>query len=136
MSSIKANALRFLISFFSGNVIDKVLVEKVKTDDQVTHTVAAATLMEGSTDQYMPQTDILTIPNHAGKKCFFSMSWSINGTDWYNQKHFLYNQGNSTTRPRATVGMALDANNIYFYFTHYYGSPVNFRIKYVLDNIL
>lgn len=115
------------MSFMSLYPIDKVLFEQVETP--LTHSVGA---YGGS----FPKTDILTIPNPAGKKCFMSMVWSIDGVNYYNAKQFLYNPSSNPSKQKATVGWALDDDYIYFYFTHYITATVNFSIKYVLDNIL
>jgi len=133
MSSIDPQAVRNLMSFMSQFPIDKVLYEQVETP--ISHTVAAATFSDGI---YLPKTDILTIVNPVGKKCFINMVWSIDGVNYYIQKPILYNPGNPVPvgKVGATVGCSISDTEIKFYFTHYLGVSVNFRIKYVLDNIL
>lgn len=131
MSSIDPQALKDLLSFHAQFPIDKVLFEQVETP--LTHVVGAAVDGGGF---YMPKTDILQIPNPAGKKCFMSLVWSLDGVNYYNAKQFLYNPTSNPSKQKATVGWALNADYIWFYFTHYIGSSQTFRIKYVLDNIL
>lgn len=86
----------------------------------------------------MPKTDTLVIANPAGKKALISMAFSIDTINYYPQKYRLYQPGNPipTGRIGATVGAAVSDDYITFYFTHYYGSTVDFTMKWVLDNIL
>lgn len=99
-----------------------------------THSVGAATLSGGI---YLPKTDQLVIPNPAGKKALPTMMFSIDGLNFYPQKYRHYNPGNPIPAGLlgATVGMAVDENNIYFMFTHYIGSTVNFTMFWTLDEI-
>lgn len=133
MSSIDPLAVKDLMSFMSLYPIDKILFEQTETP--IEHTVAASYDNGGFV---MPKTDILTIPNPIGKKAFINMKWSIDGVNYYPQKATLYNPGNPVPEGRtgATVGCCIDEDEIQFFFTHYYLVAVNFRIKYVLDNIL
>lgn len=132
MSSIDPAAVKDLMSFISLFPIDKVLHEVIETP--LTHSVGGAPDLGGGF--YGPKTDILTVANPVGKKCFMSMVWSIDGVNYYNAKQFLYNPSNNPSKAKATVGWAVDNNFLYFYFTHYIPTTVNFSIKYVLDNIL
>lgn len=100
-----------------------------------THNVGAATLSGGI---YLPKTDSLVVANPAGKKALISMAYTYDGINYYPQKYRLYQPGNPIRSGRigAVVGAAVDENYITFYFTHYIGAPVNFTMKWVLDNIL
>lgn len=98
--------------------------------------VGPATLSGGI---YIPKTDVYTIPNPAGKKCLINMVYSYDGgTTYYPQKYRLYNPGNPVPAGKlgAAAGASVDANNITFYFTHYYGFTLNFQLFWILDNIL
>lgn len=118
------------VQFASSYPIDKVV--SAFEGNTTTHTVAAATLSGGL---YIGETDTLTIPNPFGAKCTFTMAWSIDGTNFYPNKSRLYQPGNPVPSGiiGATVGMSVSADNIVFYFTHYYGTSVDFTIKWVLD---
>jgi hypothetical protein len=121
-----------LPGFSSDYVIDKILSD---FDGNTTnHTVGAATLSGGL---YLPKTDTLTITNPISEKALITMIWSIDGTNFYPQKARLYQPGNPvpTGKIGATVGAAVDASNIYFYFTHYYGSSQDFTLFWTLDGI-
>lgn len=121
-----------LVQFFSNSPIDKIISDF--DGNTTTHTVGAATLSGGV---YLPETDTLTIENPVGRKGFMTMMWSIDGENFYPSKPRLYQPGNPipTGLLGATVGCANDDDNIYFYFTHYYGSSVDFTIFWTLDNI-
>lgn len=100
-----------------------------------TRTVSAATLSGGI---YIPQRDAMVIANPAGKKGLINMVYSIDGLNYYPQRYRLYQPGNPVPDGAlgAVAGASCDDNYIYFYFTHYYGTNVNFTMKYVIDNIL
>lgn len=101
-----------------------------------THSVGAATPIDPNF--YFPKTDTLVIPNPVGKKAYATMVWSIDGVNFYPQKYRLYNPGNPVPAGLlgATVGMAVDADFITFYFTHYYGTTVNFTMFWTLDEMV
>lgn len=99
-----------------------------------THSVGAATLSGGI---YLPKTDQLIIPNPIGKKALPTMMFSIDGVNFYPQRYRVYNPGNPIPDGQlgAAAGMAVDAQNLYFYFTHYIGSQVDFTMFWTLDEI-
>lgn len=99
------------------------------------HSVAAATLSGGI---YLPKTDVKIIDNPIGKKALPTMIFSIdNGANFYPQKYRTYNPGNPIPAGQlgAGVGMAVSDQFIYFYFTHYIGSQVDFQMFWTLDEI-
>jgi hypothetical protein len=132
MSSLDPTELKNNVAFYSKYPNDKVLYEQLVP---LTYSVGPATY---SGPFYIPKTDVQRIANPIGKKAFINLLWSIDGTNYYPQKPILYQPGNPVPDGKvgATVGVSIDANWITFYFTHYYGSTVDFKIKYVLDNIL
>lgn len=109
-----------ILSDFSGNT--------------TTHSVGAATLSGGI---YLPKTDVKIIANPIGKKAFPTMLFSIDGVNFYPQRYRVYNPGNPIPAGQlgAGVGMAVDANFIYFYFTHYIGATVDFTMFWTLDEV-
>lgn len=100
-----------------------------------TRSVGAATLSGGI---YLPKRDMTVIPNPAGKKGLINMVYSVNGIDYFPQRYRLYQPGNPIPAGAlgAVAGAACDDNYIYFFFTHYVGSQVDFTMKWVIDNIL
>lgn len=99
------------------------------------YTVGAATLSGGL---YLPKTDVYTIPNPIGQKALPTMVYSIDGGNTYlPQRYRLYQPGNppESGRVAAVAGMAVDQSFIYFYFTHYLGVSVNFKMFWTLDAI-
>lgn len=116
----------------SDYTLDRILSDF--NGNTTTHSVGAATLSGGF---YLPKTDIKTIPNPIRKKAFPTMMFSIDGVNFYPQKYRTYNPGTPIPDGQlgAGVGMAVDATNIYFYFTHYIGSTVNFTMFWTLDEI-
>ena len=132
-SQLDPDALKDLLSLHSTYPVDKVLFEQTSP---LVYVVGAATF---SDPYYMPKTDVQVIPNPIGKKAFINLLWSIdNGNNYYPQKPILYQPGNPVPDGKigATVGCNIDDDFITFFFTHYYGVPVTFHIKYVLDSIL
>lgn len=69
-----------------------------------------------------------TITNPVGKKAFINLMWGTDGTNFYPQQIKCFS-------PNACCGALVDDDNIYFYFTNYTGSTVDFTVFYVLDNI-
>lgn len=100
-----------------------------------THSVGAATAIDPNF--YFPKTDVLIIPNPTGKKALPTMVWSIDGVNFYPMRYKVYNPGNPVPAGQvgAGVGMAVDSDNITFYFTHYYGVTVDFTMFWTLDEI-
>lgn len=116
----------------SDYTLDRILSDF--NGNSTTHSVAAATLSGGI---YLPKTDVKIITNPIGKKALPNMIFSIDGVNFYPQRYRTYNPGNPIRAGQlgAGVGMAVDALNIYFYFTHYIGSQVDFTMKWTLDEI-
>lgn len=99
-----------------------------------TRSVAAATLSGGF---YLPKTDTLRLPNPIKKKAYPTMNFSIDGSNFYPQRYRAYQPGNPIPDGilGAAVGMAVDDDFVYFYFTHYFGRQVDFTMHWVLDEI-
>jgi hypothetical protein len=110
-----------IISDFDGNV--------------TTHSVPAATFSGGF---YLPKTDSIQIINPTGKKALMTMIYTYDNVNYYPSKARLYQPGNPVPAGRigAVVGEAVNADYIWFYFTHYFGSQVDFTMFWVLDTIL
>jgi hypothetical protein len=123
-----------LLALLTNGSVDRVLSDF--DGNTTSYNVAAATLSGGF---YIPKADSLVIPNPAGKKCLINMVYSYDGgTTYYPQKYRLYQPGNPVPDGAlgAVAGASVDANNITFYFTHYYGFTLNFQLFWILDNIL
>lgn len=116
----------------SDYTLDRILSDFNGTT--TTHSVAAATLSGGF---YLPKTDRLIIPNPIGKKAYPTMMFSIDGQNFYPQRYRVYNPGNPIPAGQlgAGAGMAVDANFLYFMFTHYFGRQVDFTMFWTLDEI-
>ena len=116
----------------SDYTLDRILSDF--NGNTTTHSVGAATLSGGF---YLPKTDVKIIPNPILKKALPTMVFSIDGVNFYPQKYRTYNPGNPIPDGQlgAGVGMAVDADNIYFYFTHYIGATVDFTMFWTLDEI-
>lgn len=117
----------------SDYTLDRILSDF--NGNTTTRSVGAATLSGGF---YLPKTDQLIIPNPTGKKCLPTMMFSIDGVNFYPQRYRVYNPGNPIPAGQlgAAAGLAVDANFLYFYFTHYIGSTVNFTMFWTLDEIV
>lgn len=122
-----------LLELLANNSVDKIISDF--DGNTTTHSVSAATLSGGV---YLPQTSELIIANPTGKKAFPTMVWSIDDSNYYPARPKLFQPGNPIPEGRlgATVGMMVNAQQIKFYFVHYYGVTVNFKMFWVLDNIL
>jgi hypothetical protein len=67
-----------------------------------------------------------TITNPYGKKCLTSMSWSEDGTNWYDQD----DNGTDAT----IVACGCNANNIYFFFGAQYSGARTIYIQFAIDS--
>lgn len=116
----------------SDYTLDRILSDF--NGNTTTHSVAAATLSGGI---YLPKTDTKIIANPIGKKAYPTMMFSIDGKNFYPQRYRVYNPGNPIPSGilGAGVGMAVNKDYIYFYFTHYFGSQVDFTMFWTLDEI-
>lgn len=116
----------------SDYVLDRILSDF--DGNTTTHSVGPATLSGGL---YLPKTDTLIIANPIRKKALPTMVFSIDGVNFYPQRYKVYNPGNPIPSGilGAGVGLAVDADYLYFYFTHYFGSTVNFTMFWTLDEI-
>lgn len=121
-----------LLAFMTAGSADKVIGSFDLLS--ASRSVGAATNSGGI---YIPKSDTYTIPNPAGQKATITMIWSIDGTNWYPQKPWIYQPGNPVPSGvnGATMGAMVDDSTIYFYSVHYLGSTVNYQMKYVLDFI-
>lgn len=116
----------------SDYTLDRILSDF--NGNTTTHSVGAATLSGGI---YLPKTDVKIIPNPIKKKALPTMMFSIDGVNYYPQRYRVYNPGNPIPAGQlgAGVGLAVDAEYLYFYFTHYFGSTVNFTMFWTLDEV-
>lgn len=122
-----------ILSLLLNGSTDKVISD---FDGNTTlHTVAAATLSGGF---YLPKTDSLRIPNPAGKRGLMTMIYTTDDQNYYPQRPKIFQPGNPplTGRPIATAGAIVSDEWIDFYFVHYSGSPVDYKMFWVIDNIL
>lgn len=117
MPSVKDNSLAFetvhpidkIISDFGGNTLS--------------HSLAVGGFGFG--------TDTVTIANPTGKKAFITLTWSIDGVNFYPSKYIIY----VSDTPQAAVGACVDASNITFFFSNFTGSTQTFTVNYVLTLI-
>lgn len=92
--------------------------DKIALDDTVSYSVPDAT-------EITP-----TIPNPTGKKCFITVSWSVDGTNYYPAQAYT-----ASTNPYA-VNCWVSTTDIGFIIQNFSGSTKTFSLRYVLDNIL
>lgn len=72
-----------------------------------------------------------TIPNPTGKKGFLTLSWSVDGTNFYPAQAFI-----NSNNPYAVNGY-VTVDNIAFILQNFSGTGTKtFQLKYVVDNIL
>lgn len=72
-----------------------------------------------------------TIPNPTGKKGFLTLSWSVDGTNYYPAQAFI-----NANNPYAVNGYVTTAN-IAFILQNFSGTGTKtFYLKYTVDNIL
>lgn len=105
------------LNFVSNYPVDKVVAENKALP--LIYTVAAYTEVTNS------------IPNPYGKKCFTTMSWSLDGSNYYPAQAKLSN----AFMPSANAWA--DATNVYFYLDNSgMATSSTFYIIYALDTIL
>lgn len=71
-----------------------------------------------------------TIPNPTGKKSFITVSWTVDGTNYYPAQAYT-----AATNPYA-VNCWVSTTGIGFIIQNFSGSTKTFTLRYVLDNIL
>lgn len=97
-------------------------IDKVVVDDQV----ATPLTYTGIPD--LTQTT-QTVPNTFGQKCFVTLSWSVNGTDYYPAQ--AYTAANAPYTANGWTDSAL----VYIFLENFSGGTVDFWIKFTLDTI-
>lgn len=70
-----------------------------------------------------------TVANPYGKKCFITLSWSIDNVNFYPAQ--AYTDG---TAPYTANGW-VDASNVYIYLENFSAGTVTIYVKYILDTI-
>lgn len=89
-------------------------------------------LYEGSATYSVASTGIdveETVPNPLGVRCFPTMAWSIDNTNFYPPDAAI-----SPTNPYS-ANIAVSDSTLYFYFYNNSGSTQTFYIRYALDSI-
>lgn len=103
------------LNYYSGDGIDKVVAENI--DTPLTYSVPDLT------------TQNQTLTNPYGIKCFITMSFSVDGTNYYPAQSVL------TDLNPTTANAWVDATSIYLVMENFSGSTKTFYIKYALDTI-
>lgn len=115
----KVGAYENLITNISKTKFNSVFPsDKIALDDTISYTVADST-------EITP-----TIPNPTGKKCFITISWTIDGTNYYPAQAFT-----SAGNPHAINGW-VSTSQIGFIIQNFSGATRTYTLRYVLDNIL
>lgn len=70
-----------------------------------------------------------TLTNEYGRKCFISLIWSTDQTNWYPAQAYV------TLTNTYTVNGWVDASTVYIRTENNSGSSITFYVKYVLDTI-
>lgn len=92
--------------------------DKIALDNTISYTVADST-------EITP-----TIPNPTGKKCFLTLSWTVDGTNYYPAQAYT-----ASTNPHAINGW-VSTSQIGFIIQNFSGGTKTYTLRYVLDNIL
>jgi len=103
------------INYSSEYTIDKIVYEN--KDSPLTYSVADST------------TPTQTVTNPLGAKCFVTLAWSVDGSNYYPAQAIV-----SPSNPYTANGWA-DATTVYIYMENFSGSTQTFYIKYALDTI-
>lgn len=70
-----------------------------------------------------------TIPNPYEQVCFITLSWSVDGINYYPAQAYT-----AATAPYTANGW-VDATTVYIFMENFSGSAVDFSIKFALDTI-
>lgn len=105
------------LNYISSNVIDKIVIE-----DAVTTPLEYIVAGGGTTTTQ-------TVTNTYGTAGFVTLSWSIDGVNYYPAQAYT-----DATAPYTANGWC-DAASIYIYMENYSGAGVTFRIKFTLDTV-
>lgn len=104
------------------NYTSALVIDKVVYDDTVTAPLSY-TVAGGGT------TTTQTVTNPYGKVCFITLSWSVDGTNYYPAQAY------TTSNALYTANGWVDATSVYIYMENYAVGSVTFSIKYALDTI-
>lgn len=74
-------------------------------------------------------TTTVTIPHNYGQKCFITLRWSVDGTNYYSAQAYT-----DASAPYTANGWCNDTN-VYIYLENYSAGTVTFYIDYKLDSI-
>lgn len=92
--------------------------DKIAVDDTISYSVPDAT-------EITP-----TIPNPTGKKGFITISWTIDGANYYPAQAYT-----GPTNPYAVNGW-VSSSDIGFILQNFSGGAATFTLRYVVDNII
>mgnify|MGYP000930807036 CR=1 FL=1 len=92
--------------------------DKIAVDSTISYSVATST-------EITP-----TVPNPTGKKGFLTISWTVDGTNYYPAQAYT-----AATNPYAINGW-VSTTDIGFIIQNFSGSTKTFTLRYVVDNIL
>lgn len=104
------------INYLSDDIIDKVFSEN--TSDPISY----GGIANGG-------TTVKTLLNPLGQKCFGTLAWSVDGTNYYPMQAYT-----SASAPY-TANISVNNSTIFFYLENFSGSTQNFWIIYALDTI-
>lgn len=117
------------LQFYSGWPIDKIVAS-----DSVPAVYIVAAASSALTTAYTVQS----IANPYGQKCFTTMSYSIDATNFYDQNTplFYYNSTVGSSVLKLQVSCACNASTIFFTFaTNYTASSQTVTINWSLDTL-
>ncbi len=118
------------LQFYSNYPIDKIVYQN---PSPVTYSVPGPATPGGGNDR----TTIFTITNPYGKKAYTTLSYSLDGSNFYDQSVQLsyFNSGLTQQLLRMGVTMACSNTTISFIFLSNYTATQNVTINYTLDTI-
>lgn len=103
---------------------DKVAFATYWPIDKIVYESPVLTYVQGAGSESTSLVD-----NPYGRKCFITLAWSFDQTNWYPAQAF------TTLTSVQTVNGWVDASNVYIHTRNGAGSSVTFYVKFVLDTI-
>lgn len=107
------------LNFISADKVDKIF-EKSSIATPLTYAVGASS------------SSTQTIAHTLGQKCFMTLAFSTDGTNYYMMQNRRVTSGGVFTY---TANGWADSTNAYIFMQNSTASPVTFYIKYVLDTL-
>ena len=116
--------------------IDKIAAYSTPTDSYPNSVGIGLSYSIPGSGSTFPTNTLKSITNPYGKRCFTTLSWSIDGTNFYNQgtSLFYYNGGAASIYTQMQVFCGCSDSLIYFYFSSSYTSNQTVYLQFAVDS--